>query len=74
MLRIFTRENCPHCEALSIPEGIEVDKINIDKDYGGFRPANVPVMQIDGINYEGPHVINNILSLINNAKNGQYSK
>ena len=70
---MFTKQGCQHCEAVIIPEGIEVLKIDIDNGYGGFRPANVPVIQIDGINYEGPHVINNILQLIKNASNGNYN-
>ena len=73
MLKIYVKQNCPHCEGLLIPEGVDVEKIDIE-EYGGFRPSNVPVMQIDGINYEGPHVINSMMNLIQNSINGEYSK
>ena len=69
MIRIYTRDNCPHCEKVEIPDGIAAEKVDIlSSDYRGFRPPNVPVLQINGLNLEGPHAINTILNLIKDAE------
>lgn len=71
-LNIFTRENCDYCAQIKIPEGIEVETINLDGDYSGFIPATVPVLQYDGLNFEGPHVINSLLKLVKKSQDGDY--
>ena len=73
-LNIFIKENCDFCNQVVIPEGIAVDKINLDGDYSGFVPANVPVLQYHGMNLEGPPVINAILQLVKESQDGNYKK
>ena len=73
MLRIYTRSNCPHCEKVEIPSGILAVKVDInDSDYRGFRPPNVPVLQVNGLNLEGPHAINTVLNLIKQGQDGKH--
>lgn len=71
-LNIYTRENCDFCKQLVIPEGINVEEINLDGDYSGFRPVQVPVLQYDGLNFEGPQIINSILHLVKTSQDGNY--
>jgi len=72
-LNIFTKDNCDFCAQVQIPEGINVSKINIDSgEYHGFLPATVPVIQVDGLNFEGPFVINSILKLVKESQDGNY--
>lgn len=73
-LNLYTRENCEHCAQVVIPEQVIVNSINLDKDYGGFIPPNVPVMQYDGLSFEGPVVINQMLQLVKNAQDGYYKR
>ena len=74
MLKVYIREGCSLCEQVEIPDGVKVENIDINKGYSGFHPANTPVIQIDGINFEGPMVINSLLKLIKQSSNGEYSK
>lgn len=73
-LNIFVRNNCDFCAQLNIPEGVNVDLINIDEDYSGFMPASIPVLQYEGMNLEGPPVINAILNLVKTSQDGNYKK
>ena len=71
-LNIFVQENCPHCEALEIPEGLNINKVDINGDYSGYRPDQVPAMQLGGLNLVGPHGINAILKSLKEAQDGYY--
>lgn len=71
-LNLYIQDNCPHCEALEIPEGLNINKIDINGDYSGFRPDQVPVIQINGLNLVGPHGINSILKTLKQAQDGDY--
>lgn len=71
-LNVFIKENCDFCSQIVIPEGINVESIDIDKDYDGFKPVNVPVLQYNGMNFEGPVVINSILNLVKSSQDGDY--
>ena len=73
-LNIFIKSNCDFCKQLELPEDININLINIDEDYTGFLPGNVPVLQYNGMNLEGPPVINTILKLIKDSQNGDYKK
>ena len=74
-LRIYTQDNCSHCDAVIIPEGVNAIKINISAEgYDGFIPANLPVMQFEGMNFEGAHGINALLKLSIDSLNGKYKK
>ncbi len=73
-LNIYTRENCPHCQTLVVPEGLNINMINLDNDYNGFAPNVVPVLQYHGLNLEGAPIINSILELMKDVKNGNYTK
>lgn len=71
-LNIYTRENCSHCAAVQIPEEIDVNIIDIEKDYSGFIPEQVPILQVQGMNFQGPVVINGILKIIKEAQDDNY--
>lgn len=73
-LNIFIRENCNFCQQLEIPEDLEINVIDLDNGYEGFFPASIPVLQYNGINLEGPQVINSILQLVKESQNGNYKK
>ena len=73
-LNIYTKENCDFCKQLEIPEGVNINLINIEENYSGFAPANVPVLQYNGLNLEGPPVINSILQLVKSSQDGNYKK
>ncbi len=66
-INIFVQDSCTYCDQLVIPTGVKTEKIYTNRDdYKGFAPANVPVMQIEGLNFEGPVVINTLLNIIAN--------
>lgn len=71
-LNIFTRDNCEFCDQLVIPEGLKVNIIDIMNGYKGFTPNTVPVLQYQGMNLEGPQIINPILQLMKDAQDGKY--
>ena len=73
-LNIFIKNNCDFCAQLVIPEGVNIEKINIDENYSGYKPEQVPVLQYNGINLAGPPIINSILQLVKNAQDGDYKK
>ena len=68
-LNIYIQDNCDFCKQIEVPEGINVDFIYTNRDdYSGFIPTQLPVLQIYGVNFEGPYAINAILKIANNAK------
>ncbi len=73
-LNIFVKNDCDFCAQVIIPEGINVNKINIDEGYSGYKPEQVPVLQHNGINLPGPQVINGILQLVKDSQDGQYKQ
>ncbi len=67
-IQIYVQDNCPFCDEIIIPEGVNVEKIYINRDgFIGFKPGNVPVTQLNGMNFEGPQPINLLLNIIDNA-------
>lgn len=73
-INIYTKDNCDFCKQLVLPKGLNIKLIDIEKGYKGFTPGQVPVIQYNGMNLEGPHIINTILDLLNNAQNGNFKK
>ena len=74
-IKIYVRDECNFCSDVVIPENLNVEKVYINRDgFDGFKPHNVPIMQLAGINIEGPHAINDLLQVINDAANGHYQK
>ena len=62
---IYVQDNCPYCDELIIPKGLDVTKVYINRDdFEGFRPANVPVLQLKTFQLEGPYQINEFLKLV----------
>ena len=58
-----------------IPKKIETTIFNIDsKKYRGYIPDQVPTLQCDGLNFQGPEIINKILNLVRNAQDDYYKK
>ena len=72
MIRIYVKNGCPHCEGIIIPEGLNVQKVFVDGDYGGFVPPQVPVLQENGISLAGPPSINGFLISLKKAQDGEY--
>ena len=72
MIKIYVKENCPHCKGVIIPEGVNAVKIDINRDYEGYIPPQVPCLQINGINLAGPPSINGFLISIKKAQDGEY--
>ena len=68
-LNLFKQPNCPHCEMLDLPSNLKINVIDITDGYEGFIPPNVPVMQVAGLSFEGPDVINTILNVIADEDN-----
>ncbi len=74
-LKIFTKNNCEFCSQVVLHKEMHTTIINIDdEDYRGFKPEQVPVLQYNGVNFTGPPVINEILTLVKNAQDGHYKK
>lgn len=73
-LNIYIRSNCDFCKQLELPEGVNIELINLDEGYSGFAPANFPVLQYAGMNLEGSAVINSILQLVKSSQDGNYKK
>ena len=71
-LNIFIKSNCDYCKQIVIPDGVDVNLIDIDKDYDGYIPDSVPVMQAEKISLPGPGVINAALTMIKKAHDGEY--
>ena len=71
-LNIFIKSECDFCKQIIVPEGVDVNMIDIDNGYEGFMPENVPVMQVESISLPGPGVINAALTMIKNAHDGKY--
>ena len=61
------------CAEIVIPEGIKVNKIDVDNGYDGYVPASVPVLQLNPMfNAEGSQFINEFLDTIKKAQDGLY--
>lgn len=74
-IKIFVRDECDFCKQIEIPKKINAEKIYVNRDdFEGFKPNNVPVIQLAGMNIEGAFAINDILKTIENASNGKYNK
>ena len=62
---IYVQDNCPYCDEIIIPKGLDITKVYINRDdFDGFRPANVPCLQTKTFQLEGPAQINELLNLI----------
>ena len=62
---IYVQDDCDFCKEIEIPQGLEVTKTYINRDdFEGFRPANVPVLQLKTFQLEGPYQINEFLKLV----------
>ena len=54
-IKIFTKNDCSFCDQIDIPKKIETTICNIDsKKYRGYIPDQVPTLQCDGLNFQGP--------------------
>tara|TARA_R110001592_G_C12935738_1_gene729904 strand:+ start:648 stop:878 length:231 start_codon:yes stop_codon:yes gene_type:complete len=74
-LKIFTKNDCSFCDQLDIPKEIHTTVINVDeKKYRGFIPEQLPVLQYNGMNFQGPQAINEVLNLVRNAQDDYYKK
>ncbi len=74
-LKIFTKNDCEFCSQVVLHKEVHTTIINIDdEDYRGFKPEQVPVLQYNGVNFTGPPVINEVLTLVKNAQDGHYKK
>ena len=63
---IYVQDNCPFCDEVIIPEGMDVTKVYVNRDdFEGFRPNNVPVLQTKTFQLEGPAQISEFLKLVN---------
>jgi hypothetical protein len=62
---IYVQDDCDFCKEIEIPKGLDVTKVYINRDdFEGFRPANVPVLQLKTFQLEGPYQINEFLKLV----------
>jgi hypothetical protein len=74
-IKIFTKNDCSFCDQIDIPKKIHTTVINIDeKKYRGFIPEQIPVLQYNGMNFQGPQAINEVLNLVRNAQDDYYKK
>ena len=72
---IYVQDNCDYCKELVIPEEIDVEYVYINRDdFSGFKPQNVPCIQQDALNFEGPQGINSILKIVKDAQDGKFKK
>lgn len=70
-MKIYSMQNCPHCEKVNVELANKWGAQIIDihgKDYDGFVPESVPVLQAPGMTLMGPNQINALLFVIENAK------
>ncbi len=44
-MKLFIKDDCEHCNQIDLKK-INVEVINIDKDYNGLLPHQVPVLQM----------------------------
>ena len=75
-MKLYIQEGCPACEAIVIPEGIKVEKIDVtDESYTGFVPTSTPILQFNPqFNAEGDFFINQLLETIKKAQDGVYKQ
>ena len=75
-MKLYRIKNCDSCEAVVIPEDVNVDVIYVDdKEYTGFIPENAPVLQIGpGFNVNADHFINSTLVMVKQAQDGVFRK
>lgn len=72
-MKLYVKTDCPMCAEIVIPEGVKVNKIDVDKDYDGYVPASVPILQLNPMfNAEGSQFINEFLDTIKKAQDGLY--
>ena len=46
-MKLYVKKDCPMCAEIVIPEGIKVNKVDVDNGYDGYVPASVPVLQLN---------------------------
>ncbi len=72
---IYIQDECDYCKQIVTPEGLNVNKVYINRDdFDGFKPPQVPVMQVAGVNFEGPYQINDFFKVLTHAIDGKYNK
>lgn len=72
MIRIYTKKECPWCAQVVIPEGVNATFVDIEENYKGFVPTQVPIVQLNNLNLAGPEQINGLLNIIKKAQDGEY--
>ena len=46
--KVYVQDECEFCQQLESPEGINIEKIYINRDdFDGFKPQQVPVIQFN---------------------------
>jgi len=72
-MKLYIKNNCDFCSQLKIPKDLNIDIINVDENYKGFYPPQLPMLQTDNrINIAGNETIDEILIIISLAKNGKW--
>jgi len=67
--KIYVQDECEFCQQLESPEGINIEKIYINRDdFDGFKPPQVPVIQFTTFQLEGPYQINEFFKMIKDAQ------
>lgn len=74
-IKIFIKDDCNFCDQLDIPKKVKTTTFNISsKEYRGFTPEQVPMLQYEGLSFQGPEVINKVLNLVRNSQDGYYKR
>ena len=72
-MKLYIKNNCEFCSQLQIPKDLKIEVINVDLDYTGFHPPQLPMVQTGNkINIAGHETINELLNIINLAKHGKW--
>ena len=67
--KVYVQDECEFCQQVELPEGINIEKIYINRDdFEGYKPAQVPVIQFNTFQIEGPYQINEFFKMIKNAQ------
>lgn len=72
---IYTKNNCEYCKKVLIPSNLNIELIDVySENYKGFIPHVFPIMQHEGLVFEGIDSINTIIQTAKNAQEGKFKK